>query len=438
MFLIILAFPSLKMMQKTEKLDNDRTVEIGGILGEDYKLIVDVAMGESANAEELAGQVKDNVSKPEWYGFIRLMCWVNVTTAAGKILMNDDELVTCVVPTGNKVTYLDGYEAYFSDASPDKGCVAAYFPNAQIVLTSTHLAGTNQYGVPEEVFDTIRITQLGKIEHSLSHLVERYATVPTSLSETALVMCGDLNFRVESKFTGPEDKVKGGKDFKTIERVATSGDGSALSDLFEDHDRLHKLLRGKLTNSTSLPSHTNSGATSLCMPSFVIGCADAVGESLLEQATSFTSSGDDERLLRPTFTFKVDAKHPRSYKDKRTPSWTDRILVRGFGRLLGPVKGGKASVLKCKSLPHVVCSDHEPVIAIIGLGRHVSSDLTVFSEEMAVKHAMFLNKPQRQRDLELESDTDYDLQTQTSDCWGGLPDSEGGEEGARGGFCSIM
>jgi hypothetical protein len=208
-------------------LDADRTAQIGNILGKDYKLIVDVAMGEPANASELESSgVKKDKSKPEWYGFIRLMCWVNPNTAAGSILYNDDELVTCVIPTGSKKSqyYVDGEDVveessdYVKDAAPDKGSVAAYFPMAQLVITSTHLAGTNQYGVPEEVFDQIRIEQLSTIEKSLSYFVQRFGvTSPgvsgrnvssAKLSETALIICGDLNFRVESKFISPEDKVK--------------------------------------------------------------------------------------------------------------------------------------------------------------------------------------------------------------------------------------
>lgn len=196
--------------------------------------------------------------------------------------------------------------------------------------------------------------------------------------------------------------------------------------MFEDHDRLHKLLidRHKRSNQLSLPSDALP-ETELTLPNFMKGCTDAVGETLLESAAS-GMSGED--LLRPTFTFKVDAKHPRKYKDKRTPSWTDRVLARGYGRLLGPSKGGGASVLHCRSLPHVVCSDHEPVIAVIGLGHAPKDgDLHTFSQEMAKKHECFVK--QSMNDLELESDTDEwnassppppppPLGTDV-DCWGG-------------------
>jgi hypothetical protein len=188
---------------------------------------------------------------------------------------------------------------------------------------------------------------------------------------------------------------------------------------------------GKRT-SISLPSNALPDTAHL-LPEFLKECSDAVGETLLASAANQSLKG--EELLRPTFTFKVDAKHPRKYKDKRTPSWTDRILAKGYGRLLGPAKGGSASILHCRSLPHVVCSDHEPVMAIIGIGHH---DLTKFALEMTKKHEHF--RKQTVKELEFESDTDHelkdtanrDLANSTGDCWGGADD------GGLCAACTIM
>jgi len=46
--------------------------------------------------------------------------------------------------------------------------------------------------------------------------------------------------------------------------------------------------------------------------------------------------------------------------NKRAPSWADRVLIRD----LSSVMGSATSLEECKSLPHVICSDHEPVVAV--------------------------------------------------------------------------
>ena len=75
---------------------------------------------------------------------------------------------------------------------------------------------------------------------------------------------------------------------------------------------------------------------------------------------------------RPTFTKEITgAPPPRpAYGKKRTPSWTDRVLLRGA--LFRPTGGAASSnadaVLSCRSLPHVVSSDHEPVAVLIACG----------------------------------------------------------------------
>jgi len=139
-------------------------------------------------------------------------------------------------------------------------------------------------------------------------------------------------------------------------------------------------------------------------PVLLRGCVDAVGVALLDRG------GTDKRgeLLRPTFTFAVGAAWPRAYKNKRTPSWTDRILARDlhfafesatkreawegeFERQRGATSDTAAALVGfaytalyaceapratpdasciaslqvfCRSVPRVVASDHEPVVAL--------------------------------------------------------------------------
>jgi hypothetical protein len=170
------------------------------------------------------------------------------------------------------------------------------------------------------------------------------------LETCALVLGGDLNFRVESAFNSPEDKAQGGKDFCTVEAVAARGNATELKALFESHELLHGWLEGR-------------GPTPC--PLLLAGCVDAVGESVRSGAESLAAGHEDQQpaLLRPTFTFGPGKPHPRSYKDKRTPSWPDRILARNLEVALVGVAGAPATLAECRSLPAVVCSDHEAVVA---------------------------------------------------------------------------
>jgi hypothetical protein len=357
------------------------------ILGPDFSLVADVAMGETANE-------KDDLS---WYGYVRLMIWVKVVgDELGQSLLDDHGLITCVIPCGSKLSSVSPlsssfssssssppsppYTAYQKDVSPDKGAVCAYFPFHKLMIVSAHLHGTNK-PLPESTFDEIRHNQLNRIGKGLDALVQyveisscsavkkvEAASSSSSSSSssstllntlmntnTSLLLCGDLNFRVESDFTEPEDKAKGGTDYSFVESRVSKNDSNELKEVFLNHDRLHLLLSNK-EECQKVP--------------LLMECEDVVGVEITENSSVKT------QLFPPTFTYKQDATFPRAYGNKRTPSWTDRILTRNLSSLFCPpianthddsiihrVKSTRVEV-SCESVREVVCSDHEAVIAV--------------------------------------------------------------------------
>lgn len=54
------------------------------------------------------------------------------------------------------------------------------------------------------------------------------------------------------------------------------------------------------------------------------------------------------------------------FNDKRTPSWTDRVLWRGF-RDDEPGHPQQHTNTTFASVPEVITSDHEPVYCLLGL-----------------------------------------------------------------------
>ena len=384
-------------------------------------MAADVAMGEPAgkckpppppppppsSSPPPSPTKKDKPEKLEWYGFIRLVVFAKPTSPLGAKLFPASEdavaagsggtggsggggsgggsVVTAVIPCGAKKCgnpTSDWCEVpkagdppllppYAAGRSPDKGAVAAYFPAARLVVVAAHLNGTNKYGVPEEQFNVSRRAQVTEITRGLGWLVTKgrgtahgsaYGEACASggearaeeerpeaagaddeaaaaLSGCALVVAGDLNFRVESPFTSAEDKAMGGKDWQTVEAVASKGGQEELLELFEKHDLLHEWLEGR----GPAPA-----------PGLLRGCVDCVGETLRGAC-----EGGGEQLLRPTFTFGIGASFPRAFKTKRTPSWADRVLARD----LGVAMGGAPRLVLCRSLPQVVLSDHEAVVA---------------------------------------------------------------------------
>jgi hypothetical protein len=351
---------------------------------------------------------EDKVKVLEWYGFVRLQVWARRRTAAGAKLCADwaaGNVATLVVPIGDKVTgnawaaancrsandsssangsnsgiggnsgtnsnigYSAAGQAYAAGLSPDKGVVLAYFPTAGLLCCAAHFHGTNKHGVPERVFDAVRRQQLMRAGEAAAWLVGAHskdckgvrgddaaaaAVVAGRGAQLGcgLVLAGDLNFRLESEFVSPGDKQQGGKDFQTVLALAT-GDVSVLKGLFLRHDRLHKLLV-TADACDSAGEDVGNGVAASSLPPLVTGVFDALGASVV------AADASDKPPLRPTLTYKPGAPPPRPYETKRAPSWADRVLTRDLACFLG----APATLVVCKSLPQVVCSDHEPVVAI--------------------------------------------------------------------------
>jgi len=337
----------LRASREDAAADTARLAAFHGALGPGYTLVTDTAMGEHACKSD------DGV---EWFGFVRLLVFARRDTPMGAALCSDKGLLTCVVPSGNKVSSVAANDAdpalapYNVNMSPDKGAVLAYFPAAKLLCCAAHFHGTNKHGVPEREFDAVRRQQLQRASEAVAWIVAVHAkrseqgqkNGPTRAGfgsgadlGCSLVLAGDLNFRVESEFVAPDDKQMGGKDWVAVHAGASSHDPAVLRDLYLQHDRLRMMLGAR---------------GGVAPPPLVADCADAVGCTLAAA----------RQLLPPTFTFTPHAPPPRPYKKKRPPSWTDRVLTRDLSSFMG----APAALAVCKSLPHVICSDHEPVVAV--------------------------------------------------------------------------
>jgi len=404
--------------------DTARVEAIGTALGPEFELLADVAMGEpvgkfptfpvlepaaaeaaaakkakkaaKAAAAQTTEPVKEEKTKLlEWYGFVRLQVWAQRQTSAGAKLLADrasGNVTTMVVPSGEKITGNDWMaanddgsssgnstkgssatgQAYAAGLSPDKGAVLAYFPTAKLLCCAAHFHGTNKHGVPEREFDAVRRQQLQRASEAASWLVDAgnsqaqsSSSSPTgaagtagqaTLSDCSLVLAGDLNFRVESEFVSFDDKQQGGKDFQTVLALA-EGNVSDLKSLFRSSDRLHKLLVpaacDKNTGARGEGSDDGDKLHAAALPPLLTNIFDALG-------TTVVAADSTKPLFRPTLTYKPGAPPPRQYMNKRAPSWADRVLIRD----LSSVMGSATSLEECKSLPHVICSDHEPVVAV--------------------------------------------------------------------------
>eukprot|EP00752_Nemacystus_decipiens_P018264 g16387.t1 len=325
---------------------------------------------------ESAGAVFKTV---EWYGTIRLLVFVR------KDLYKNLSVRTVVIPAGDKPSVVaDAPEDYAKDTSPDKGAVACYLEDSssqsplELLLVNCHLYGTNKYGVKEAVFDKYRLAQLRAIDSAL------HATLPTAAA-APLVLLGDLNFRVEM-LSEQEDKAKGGNDFQEVRKLAETCDAEILLSLYGRADRLRRLLEGGQREVRDSPlmaadkldqpaigRETTPEVEEGRIPSLLEGLNDGLKASLLKG-----------QAIRPTFTYKPGdtSSTPRRFNDKRTPSWTDRILWRGFAddKRYHPhqdQEGSPAETLQkhtnsnstFASVQEVISSDHEPVYCTLDLPR---------------------------------------------------------------------
>ena len=176
-------------LPQTDAADEERMEKIVNILGADYRVVADVAIGEPAGlctpvpkkkkrekegdgekakadeeggatgGEEKEQKKKKKKEKLEWYGFIRLTVWAKVHSHLGQRMVGPGHCRTMVVPAGYKASGVptrdwapeppkEGEpphpEPYAVAQSPDKGAVAAVFPAARLVIVASHLNGTNK------------------------------------------------------------------------------------------------------------------------------------------------------------------------------------------------------------------------------------------------------------------------------------------------------
>lgn len=235
--------------------------------------------------------------------------------------------------------------------------------------------GTNKPN-SESYFDIQRIHQLQKISHKIqtSMLQSGYSN-----SSFGLIMAGDLNFRCEI-LSQSKDKEKGGNDFKEVHQKVISGNYSDLVTLFLNHDRLLRYLndlpqvkKQEIQKGNVRQSDRNILTNSVDL--FEVAC---MGKIYIQ----------NYKLPNPTFSFQIDQQHPRIYAQKRTPSWTDRILISNtllkkendaeFRELCVDSKdknflSGIGKVLYLGSNEEVNISDHAPVHCFLLFQRHKKS-----------------------------------------------------------------
>ena len=227
---------------------------------------------------------------------------------------------------------------YRENNSPDKGAVGLYITNFNLTLMSLHLYGTNKYNTLENKFDVMRRKQLKTINDTFA------LSIGPQFAKSIKIIMGDFNFRCEALGVTVEDKDRGGKDFETISAMVKEGKKNQMKmrELYRKHDRLRLWMDWfKKNGSKPDASASEEFGSPSDYPHFFTSCEDVF-------------ASENISLVSPTFTYSVGDKEPRSYNEKRTPSWTDRVLYSQNEFVLNAV--GKSS--------SVVCSDHEPVFAL--------------------------------------------------------------------------
>ncbi|GMH70831.1 hypothetical protein TL16_g05506 [Triparma laevis f. inornata] len=306
------------------------------INGKTYEVLADVSIGEPPTSQK----VEIDGKKVEWYGFIRSVVLVNTNNQDRLPPIEELKVKTLVCPVGEKLSMFEPHK-YSAPAAPDKGAVGVAIERLGLLVVSLHLSGTNKYGIPEMVFDRDRKQQLHRISKSFKEQVGGKAAY-TSLHK--LVM-GDYNFRCEMS-PSPADKEKGGVDWKKVDEEVMSGDEERVRKAFYGFDRLQRWM----VKVGEWPKHNDSWSGGE-----VDG--DDIGEGALGVCSLLENSVDaitSTTIPVPSFTFKIGEPPPRAFAQKRTPSWTDRIVV------------GKDFEVEGFGIERsVVVSDHEPVWAMV-------------------------------------------------------------------------
>ncbi|GMI08305.1 hypothetical protein TrVE_jg10478 [Triparma verrucosa] len=322
--------------------------------GRTYEVVADVSIGEPPTSQK----VEIDGKKVEWYGFIRSIVFVN-TQNQGRLPPPEElKVKTLVCPVGEKLSMFEPHK--YEDAAPDKGAVGVCIESLGLLLVSLHLSGTNKYGLPEMHFDRDRKQQL----HRISKDFEEQVGGAEAYAKLKKVVMGDYNFRCEMK-SAPEDKEKGGGDWKAVDAEVMSGDSARVQTAFFKYDRLQRWMVGQGEWPRHEDSHPGEekvegddvGEGAFAAPDLLKNSVDAITTETTIVKGKVVDRSD---FPVPSFTFKIGEPPPRAFAQKRTPSWTDRIVV------------GKEFEVEGFGIERtVVVSDHEPVwakVKVVGGG----------------------------------------------------------------------
>lgn len=370
-------------------------MNIQSALSKDHYLVADIAMGEPPSA---ATQI------PRWYGFIRLLVFAkeklynhlqSISKQNGPA--NRPAVIPIFAPAGRKADHFSSYScSYARNKSPDKGGVCVYIPSLELLICSLHLCGTNSYNIPEVEFDAFRINELKILEEKVQEVM-RHEDVLLS-SSYHVVLCGDLNFRVEM-LSHARDKAKGGNDYQRVYGVLQQGDPVAIRTMFQEHDRLLCYMKYLQRDVTVIrtekyeyegsffgpPLHLQKNGNNLLLNNMTDVFVEYMNQCRHGSMEEYGNDGSDEIIIYPTFPLPVVSLHsddngttpswpqsssqqPPTYTDKRTPSWTDRILLSKDLLLANNAQSTSSSCYKvqvCGADFRITCSDHAPIYALL-------------------------------------------------------------------------
>lgn len=277
-------------------------------------------------------------------------------------LCTDTQSIVC--PTGTKESSFSTtrYKKYPPNCSPDKGAIFFILPKLNLILGNIHLMGTNKYKIPESYFDSIRQTQIERISKMLQERLQAQVQEEkegggerlshnNENNNNNLIIAGDFNFRCEislSKNDPKLDKCFCGRDYQTVlETINMNTSSSSLSDMFHKNDRLCLFL-DKLSEQQNEERNKNKPESSSFSTNnnynynFMYNTIDLFQQECFHH--------QKQNLIRPTFPFLIPPSSKkkkesqndihihshqsrttttttRQYSTKRTPSWTDRILI---------------------------------------------------------------------------------------------------------------
>lgn len=363
--------PCIKVFSSSsESSPDDRIQEtIKSSLSPQHILLADIAMGEIPTLSP-EGKAKSST----FYGYIRLIIFAKDQTVldlnSSSCVTNPTPLLIPIfAPAGRKSAAPSG-DTYPNHRSPDKGGVCICIPSLEILICSVHLCGTNEYNTPEKIFDEIRFNELDIIAEECQRVLFKKNHSPARTisvddgsefaesltSKYQPIICGDLNFRVEM-FSNPADKSRGGRDFKAVHDILEEGNLESVRQLFCSHDHLLQLLL--YLDGAEKDGMDKRDEVGMVNNKSFEGLTEKVKDLLRNVRDVFMENHGIQgnvKITFPTFTFDVKS---RIYSDKRTPSWTDRILVSKKLFQEGYI------IEDCGANFSITSSDHVPVFAVL-------------------------------------------------------------------------